>query len=290
MLISHVAYPELKVHSGAICSVVTGSTDHRIWIYFHCCLFIYFFLAVELTWYSRKCSFSSNFVARHCVFQSNGLVVAIVFLVLLILLALALMWWFWPLCCKVVSVALSHNQDPDLFCWAPWRKCNKTGVVLWNLSRSWRFTATISLVNAQGATLLLKWESLCRERRQMTQNVAVSLSYWSESVALGPETRWDLLSMTRWKHPVAVKSDWVGESGEKTICLVFESSKVSERHWGLVTSIAAACSQFNHFLQKQEVAKQHYAVGSQTWVYVVSYEHFYYFLKIIGSDRLCRSY
>lgn len=30
---------------------------------------------------------------------------AIVFLVLLILLALALMWWFWPLCCKVVSAA-----------------------------------------------------------------------------------------------------------------------------------------------------------------------------------------
>ncbi|XP_061529524.1 ANTXR cell adhesion molecule 2a isoform X2 [Phycodurus eques] len=33
---------------------------------------------------------------------SNGLVVAIVFLVLLALVALALMWWFWPLCCTVV--------------------------------------------------------------------------------------------------------------------------------------------------------------------------------------------
>ncbi|TKS77887.1 Anthrax toxin receptor 2 [Collichthys lucidus] len=33
---------------------------------------------------------------------SDGLVVAIVFLVLLSLLALALMWWFWPLCCTVV--------------------------------------------------------------------------------------------------------------------------------------------------------------------------------------------
>lgn len=33
---------------------------------------------------------------------SDGLVVAIVFLVLLSLVALALMWWFWPLCCKVV--------------------------------------------------------------------------------------------------------------------------------------------------------------------------------------------
>uniref|UniRef100_A0A8C4EMK3 ANTXR cell adhesion molecule 2a n=1 Tax=Dicentrarchus labrax TaxID=13489 RepID=A0A8C4EMK3_DICLA len=36
---------------------------------------------------------------------SDGFAVAIVFLVLLILLALALMWWFWPLCCTVVSVA-----------------------------------------------------------------------------------------------------------------------------------------------------------------------------------------
>ncbi|XP_049619210.1 anthrax toxin receptor 2 isoform X2 [Syngnathus scovelli] len=33
---------------------------------------------------------------------SNGLVVAIVFLVLLALVALALFWWFWPLCCTVV--------------------------------------------------------------------------------------------------------------------------------------------------------------------------------------------
>uniref|UniRef100_A0A8C4EK64 Anthrax toxin receptor n=1 Tax=Dicentrarchus labrax TaxID=13489 RepID=A0A8C4EK64_DICLA len=35
--------------------------------------------------------------------ESDGFAVAIVFLVLLILLALALMWWFWPLCCTVVS-------------------------------------------------------------------------------------------------------------------------------------------------------------------------------------------
>uniref|UniRef100_A0A669ERM4 Anthrax toxin receptor n=1 Tax=Oreochromis niloticus TaxID=8128 RepID=A0A669ERM4_ORENI len=37
--------------------------------------------------------------------QSDGFVVAIVFLVLFLLVALALMWWFWPLCCKVVSAA-----------------------------------------------------------------------------------------------------------------------------------------------------------------------------------------
>ncbi|XP_069379435.1 anthrax toxin receptor 2 [Paralichthys olivaceus] len=33
---------------------------------------------------------------------SDGLAVAIVFLVLFILVALALMWWFWPLCCTLV--------------------------------------------------------------------------------------------------------------------------------------------------------------------------------------------
>lgn len=43
-------------------------------------------------------------VCRVCL-QSDGLAVAIVFLVLLIAVALALMWWFWPLCCTVVSAA-----------------------------------------------------------------------------------------------------------------------------------------------------------------------------------------
>ncbi|XP_061760935.1 ANTXR cell adhesion molecule 2a isoform X1 [Nerophis ophidion] len=33
---------------------------------------------------------------------SDGLAVALVFLVLLVLVALALMWWFWPLCCTLV--------------------------------------------------------------------------------------------------------------------------------------------------------------------------------------------
>uniref|UniRef100_A0A3Q0QZK3 Anthrax toxin receptor n=1 Tax=Amphilophus citrinellus TaxID=61819 RepID=A0A3Q0QZK3_AMPCI len=36
------------------------------------------------------------------LYESDGFVLAIVFLVLFILVALALMWWFWPLCCKVV--------------------------------------------------------------------------------------------------------------------------------------------------------------------------------------------
>ncbi|CAL8293798.1 unnamed protein product [Gadus morhua 'NCC'] len=33
---------------------------------------------------------------------SNGLVVALVFLILFLVLALAFMWWFWPLCCTLV--------------------------------------------------------------------------------------------------------------------------------------------------------------------------------------------
>uniref|UniRef100_A0A8C6SB71 ANTXR cell adhesion molecule 2a n=1 Tax=Neogobius melanostomus TaxID=47308 RepID=A0A8C6SB71_9GOBI len=40
---------------------------------------------------------------------SDGLVVWIVLLVLFLLAALALMWWFWPLCCKVVS---SFSKPP----------------------------------------------------------------------------------------------------------------------------------------------------------------------------------
>lgn len=35
--------------------------------------------------------------------QSNGIAALIAILVLLLLLGIGLMWWFWPLCCKVVS-------------------------------------------------------------------------------------------------------------------------------------------------------------------------------------------
>uniref|UniRef100_A0A4W6EG97 Anthrax toxin receptor n=1 Tax=Lates calcarifer TaxID=8187 RepID=A0A4W6EG97_LATCA len=44
---------------------------------------------------------------------SDGLAVAIVFLVLLILVALALMWWFWPLCCTVVILEYSSLNFPS---------------------------------------------------------------------------------------------------------------------------------------------------------------------------------
>lgn len=35
--------------------------------------------------------------------QSSGVAALIAVLVLLLLAALGLLWWFWPLCCKVVS-------------------------------------------------------------------------------------------------------------------------------------------------------------------------------------------
>uniref|UniRef100_A0A8B9QK83 Anthrax toxin receptor 1 n=1 Tax=Apteryx owenii TaxID=8824 RepID=A0A8B9QK83_APTOW len=37
------------------------------------------------------------------LFQSDGTILAIALLILFLLLALALLWWFWPLCCTVVS-------------------------------------------------------------------------------------------------------------------------------------------------------------------------------------------
>lgn len=37
--------------------------------------------------------------------QSSGVAALIAVLVLLLLVALGLLWWFWPLCCKVVSKA-----------------------------------------------------------------------------------------------------------------------------------------------------------------------------------------
>jgi len=41
--------------------------------------------------------------------QSDGLVVALVFLALFLILALALMWWFFPLCCMLVSKKQAHH-------------------------------------------------------------------------------------------------------------------------------------------------------------------------------------
>lgn len=54
--------------------------------------------------------------------QSSGVAALIAVLVLLLLVALGLLWWFWPLCCKVVSKDLlekviecvTHDYRP---CW-----------------------------------------------------------------------------------------------------------------------------------------------------------------------------
>lgn len=55
------------------------------------------------------------------VLQADGTILAIALLILFLLLVLALLWWFWPLCCTVVSVG-SHRhiilQGPDVtLCW-----------------------------------------------------------------------------------------------------------------------------------------------------------------------------
>uniref|UniRef100_A0A672PAP9 Anthrax toxin receptor 2-like n=1 Tax=Sinocyclocheilus grahami TaxID=75366 RepID=A0A672PAP9_SINGR len=51
--------------------------------------------------------------------DSDGTVVAIVFLVLFLLLALALMWWFWPLCCTIVSVTCLPASQCELCPFSP---------------------------------------------------------------------------------------------------------------------------------------------------------------------------
>lgn len=40
------------------------------------------------------------------VHQTDGTFLAIALLILLLLIAMATLWWFWPLCCTVVSFAL----------------------------------------------------------------------------------------------------------------------------------------------------------------------------------------
>lgn len=48
--------------------------------------------------------------------QSSGVAALIAVLVLLLLVALGLLWWFWPLCCKVVSTDCGeHPLHPE-----PW--------------------------------------------------------------------------------------------------------------------------------------------------------------------------
>lgn len=44
-----------------------------------------------------------------CLSQSNGIILAIALLILMLFLILALLWWFWPLCCTVVSFLDQHQ-------------------------------------------------------------------------------------------------------------------------------------------------------------------------------------
>uniref|UniRef100_A0A4W4FHB1 VWFA domain-containing protein n=1 Tax=Electrophorus electricus TaxID=8005 RepID=A0A4W4FHB1_ELEEL len=50
------------------------------------------------------------------MWQSNGMVVPLVLLVLVLLLGVLLLWWFWPLCCTVVNLylAVSGPQEPEV--------------------------------------------------------------------------------------------------------------------------------------------------------------------------------
>ena len=56
-------------------------------------------------------SFADCLIFALFLLQSNGIAAIIVILVLLLLLGIGLMWWFWPLCCKVVSKIF----NPTLF-------------------------------------------------------------------------------------------------------------------------------------------------------------------------------
>lgn len=64
------------------------------------CLVLSFLKRINDLW-----DVTSSFTFRLFIFplQSNGIAAIIAILVLLLLVGVALMWWFWPLCCKVVS-------------------------------------------------------------------------------------------------------------------------------------------------------------------------------------------
>uniref|UniRef100_A0AAY4E4V5 Anthrax toxin receptor n=1 Tax=Denticeps clupeoides TaxID=299321 RepID=A0AAY4E4V5_9TELE len=63
-------------------------------------------------------SFISSPVTIYATTCSEGMVVLVLILVLLLLLALGLLWWFWPLCCTIVSrhcysVLCNEGPIPD---------------------------------------------------------------------------------------------------------------------------------------------------------------------------------
>uniref|UniRef100_A0A8C7CQR1 ANTXR cell adhesion molecule 2a n=1 Tax=Oncorhynchus kisutch TaxID=8019 RepID=A0A8C7CQR1_ONCKI len=58
-------------------------------------------------------SFISSAFTIHASTCSDGVAVAIVFLVLLLLAALVTAWWFWPLCCTVVSPTTLYMEPEE---------------------------------------------------------------------------------------------------------------------------------------------------------------------------------
>lgn len=53
--------------------------------------------------YVVPCIFRQSVLMCLSLSQSDGTILAIALLILMLLLVLALLWWFWPLCCTVVS-------------------------------------------------------------------------------------------------------------------------------------------------------------------------------------------
>lgn len=123
-------------------------------------------------------------------------------------------------------------------------------MVLWNLSRSFKCIATISLVDAQGATLLLKRQSLCGRKMPDDSKCCRQCLILVRICCVG--TRYALRSSLgdNRKHPVAVKSDWVGDSGQKTTsALGYRAVRFLKRLWGSVTP---KCTEWGHFLRNRK--------------------------------------
>lgn len=93
------------------------------------------------------------------VHQTDGTFLAIALLILLLLIAMATLWWFWPLCCTVVSLALKplisafFFKSQSLQCWkvvfkqflSPW-------CLYWN--------ANECEILSHGKSLAKKWDGI----------------------------------------------------------------------------------------------------------------------------------
>uniref|UniRef100_A0A8C5RM14 Anthrax toxin receptor C-terminal domain-containing protein n=1 Tax=Laticauda laticaudata TaxID=8630 RepID=A0A8C5RM14_LATLA len=59
---------------------------------------------------SHQITYSPQLTVVHL---TNGIVALIIILILLSLLGIAALWWFWPLCCKVVSYFFPSMEEED---------------------------------------------------------------------------------------------------------------------------------------------------------------------------------